>query len=210
MFRYLPLVLASAALLTVGTLTRAQTLSAADILAKVDQKVGSVNEYQALLNDPDPNRSMAAMEVMLESGDTRLVRMALDYGIYSPNPVVQRMALEGFFASGPNLNIYFSGTEAAEESWFTRNIVDYLSGSVDSAGEGFASLQVGKYHPDKKCYATATDDSDCFVFVSDAGVSIVLLKKQAALKLNDNGELLGPISLPNVTNGVTLRIPVSN
>ena len=34
---------------------------------------------------------MAAMEVMLESGDPKLQRMALDYGLFSPNKLVQGM-----------------------------------------------------------------------------------------------------------------------
>ncbi|MFN4153901.1 MAG: hypothetical protein ACK4HF_04555 [Paracoccaceae bacterium] len=210
MFRSFSIALSGAALLGAAALANAQTLSAADILARVEQKVGGVNEYQALLNDPDPNRSMAAMEVMLDSGDSKLVRMALDYGIYSPNPVVQRMALEGFFASAPNLSLHFSGTEAAKESWYTNNISNYLKGSVDAAGDGFASIQAGKYDPEKKCYARADDETDCFVSLSDAGVSIVILKKQGSLKLNDNAELIGTITLPGVNNAVTLRIPVSN
>lgn len=43
----------------------------------VDQQMSNLNPYQELLNNPDPARSLAAMKVMLESGDEALVRMAL-------------------------------------------------------------------------------------------------------------------------------------
>jgi hypothetical protein len=186
----------------------AQTLSAADILAKVEEKVGGVNEYQALLNDPDPARSMAAMEVMLESGDPALVRMALDFGIYSPNPVVQRMALEGFFASGPRLNIYVSGEEARKE----RNFVVFFSnnrGSIDSAGVGFVDILVGKLNTEKNCYEHA-DRGDCLIALSDAGAIVFLGGVGLPVKLNDMGELSGEGNLPAVKPPVTLRIPVTN
>lgn len=188
----------------------AQSLSAADILAKVEEKVGGGNEFQALLNDPDPARSMAAMEVMLESGDAKLVRMALDFGLYSPNPVVQRMALDGFFASGPNLGIYFSGEAAAKDNSYRNNIEGHMRGSIDSKGVGFVSLKVGAYSPERQCYFHDRSDSDCFVSVTDTGVSMTLLQQTGALRLNDSGELLGEISWPGVNGVVSLRVPVSN
>lgn len=188
----------------------AQSLSAADILAKVEEKVGGGNEFQALLNDPDPARSMAAMEVMLESGDAKLVRLALDFGLYSPNPVVQRMALDGFFAASPNLGIYFSGEAAAKDNSYRSNIEGQMRGSVDSKGVGFVTLKVGAYSPERQCYFHDRSDSDCFLSVTDSGVAMTLLQQTSILRLNDAGELSGEISWPNVDGVVTLRVPVSN
>jgi len=188
----------------------AQTLSAADILAKVEVKVGGVNEYQALLNDPDPARSMAAMEVMLESGDPELVRLALDFGIYSPNPVVQRMALEGFFLSAPRLNVYFSGAEAQKENQFRERIVDNLGGSIDSSGLGFTAILMGKFNSDNQCYPYANDANECLITLSDSGVVIFIERVRIPLKLNDIGELIGEGNLKFVDAPVSLRIPVAN
>lgn len=189
---------------------RAQTLSAEDILAKVDEKVSAVGAYQVLLNDPDPTRSMAAMEVMLGSGDPGLVRLALDFGLYSPNTVVQRMALEGFFASGPLLNIFFSGEAAQKESNFPTTIQKSLRGSVDANGVGFTTILVGKLDPEKRCYVFASNSDYCFVSLSDNGVTVQLLEQKGALTLNDQGELVGFITLYRVDNPVSLRIPVTN
>lgn len=206
-FSCLAILFSSAAFATPAA---AQSLSAADILAKVEEKVGGGNEFQALLNDPDPARSMAAMEVMLESGDAKLVRMALDFGLYSPNPVVQRMALDGFFAASPNLGIYFSGEVAAKDNSYRSNIEGQMRGSVDSKGVGFVTLKVGAYSPERQCYFHDRSDSDCFLSVTDSGVAMTLLQQTGILRLNDAGELSGEISWTNVDGVVTLRVPVSN
>jgi hypothetical protein len=210
MLRKVLLMTALAALPMIPALpAAAQSLSAADILAKVESKVGGVNEYQALLNDPDPARSMAAMEVMLESGDPKLLRMALDFGLYSPNPVVQRMALDGFFGSEPILSIFFSGAEAQKEKRFGPTIKDFLKGSVDSNGVGYSAISAGKFVPEKKCYVYARDERECLASVSDSGTALIILGQVSYLKLNDSGELIGDLKLKDVEAPVTIRIPVS-
>jgi hypothetical protein len=67
---------------------KGQTLSAKAILAQVGQRVGAVTHYQAFLNDTNTHRPIAAMEVMSSSGSAKLSRVALEFGIYSPNPLI--------------------------------------------------------------------------------------------------------------------------
>lgn len=184
-------------------LAHAQTLSAADILAQVDQKVGGLNEYQVLLNDPDPQRSMAAMEIMLGSGDATLERMALDYGLYSPNPVVQRMALDAFFKSGPNLAIFMSAEDISRAGGYIQN----AGGSIQGKTDGYLNIRVGKFDDAENCY-TDEHDNDCFVRLSDTGVSVALWRKWKALNLDEQGQLVGVGDLPGTEN-VSFRIPVS-
>ncbi|SUB02236.1 Uncharacterised protein [Pannonibacter phragmitetus] len=188
----------------------AQSLKPSDIKSKIDAKVATVSEYQALLNDSDPNRSMAAMEVMLESGDPKLVRMALDYGIYSPNPVVQRLALEGFLSSAPNMSIYTNVEGGAKDARYKRSIHDYLYGSVDAAGQGYFVAPIGAFNPETRCYPSKLRNTACFLTISDLGVSIEVLDRKAALRMNDKGELVGEVKLPDVEKPVTLRVPISN
>lgn len=67
---------------------KGQTLSTKAILAQVRQRVGAVNHYQALLNDTDTHRPIAAMEVMSSTGCAKLSRVTLEFGIYSPDPLI--------------------------------------------------------------------------------------------------------------------------
>lgn len=184
----------------------AQTLSPAEIMAKVDEKAGSANEYQVLLNDPDPGRSMAAMEIMLESGDPKLQRMALDYGLFSPNKLVQYAALKAFFESLPVLRLYIDGSEVKDQDYFARSIND-LSGTVDQNKRGFATIKVGEFDPKKSCYKYIGYDS-CFVRISETEVAINPWRnKWLHLTLNDQGELRGVVGF---APPAPIMIPVTN
>ena len=48
----------------------------------------------AHLNDPDAERSIAAMEIMFKSGNPTLTRMALEIRASVHNPTVRRIAVE--------------------------------------------------------------------------------------------------------------------
>lgn len=185
-----------------------QSLTAADVLALVDQKVAGANEYQRLLNDPDPSRSMAAMEIMLGSGDATLERMALDYGLYSPNPVVRRTALDAFFSTQPTLGIYLTQAEGEKNrKW------DYHAtqgkGSVLEDGRIFYSTQIGKFKEDQNCY-TRFENDDCRVRVSDTELGITIWGNWHSLTLNDQGQLVGSGAFPHSNKPVKTSIQIGN
>lgn len=184
----------------------AQALSPAEIKAKVDEKAGSSNEYQALLNDPDPGRSMAAMEVMLESGDSKLQRIALDYGLFSPNRLVQYAALKAYFESRPVLRLYIDGAEVKDQDYFARSIGE-LSGTVDQNKRGFATMKVGEFDPKESCYRHNNNNS-CFIRISETEVAINPWRnKWVQFTLNDQGELIG---VAGFAPPAPIRIPVTN
>jgi hypothetical protein len=191
----------------------AQSLSAADILAKMEEKVGGMNEYQALLNDPDPTRSLAAMEIMLESGDPKLMRMAIEYGIYSPNPVVQRIALKGYLDTLPSINIQLSGEQAAKEQDFPSVLKNYLGGSLALENGGSFTVSLIQYDAENRCYIGRIQNSDrsqgCVVVLVDQGISIrVGDSAHGALRLTDAGELIGSMSIYAVNAPLAARIGI--
>ncbi|MGD9918355.1 MAG: hypothetical protein AB7U46_10060 [Paenirhodobacter sp.] len=182
----------------------AQSLSPADILAKVEEKTKVTNGYQDLLNDPDPARSMAAMEVMLDSGDAKLQRMALEYGLYSPNPQVRYLALKAFFDGQPVLRMRIDGSKVKENFEYH---IDSLGGSIDSAKMGFLSMPVGEFIPDQSCYVRR-DRNDCLVRISETEISISLLSGNwFPVTLNDQGQLVGEVGFEPPA---PVTIPVSN
>jgi len=184
----------------------AQTLSPADITAKINEKAGLINEYQALLNDPDPTRSIAAMEVMLESGDAKLQRMALDFGLFSPNKLVQYSALKAFFASRPVLRLYIDGSSVKDQDYFARSIRD-LSGTVDNNTRGFATMKVGEFNPEQSCYKHSGSNG-CFVRISETEVAINPWRGNwVQLTLNDQGELTGVVGF---SPPAPITVPVTN
>ena len=185
----------------------AQTLSAADIKAQVDQKVAGLNEYQMLLNDPDPQRAMAAMRIMLDSKDPDLVRMALSYGIFSPNPAVRRTALEAFLASGPALRVTVDGSGANDPKDFAY-FVKSLGGTIDEKGMAFLSLLVGAFDAEQNCYLLA-DTKGCVFRLSDAGQALMLWNTWWSLELGADGHLVGTGDMRKGNTGIGISIPVT-
>jgi hypothetical protein len=185
---------------------QAQTMTPAEISAIIDQKVSSQNEYQALLNDPDPARSLAAMEIMMGSGDTELERLALEYGLYSPNPVVQRTAIDAFFATQPILNVYYDAGKSNSDWRFYKTLTE-AGGSILQDGTGFSTADVGVYDETKKCYMRQSGEK-CRARVSDTGVSFLFWNNWFNTTLNDQGELVGAGAFPDIIS-VAAVIPIT-
>lgn len=192
--------------ITSGTHLYSQTMTPAEILQQVNKKVSGINEYQQLLNDPDPARSMAAMEIMMSSGDPVLARLALEYGIYSPNRAVQRAALDAYFGTQPKLNVYFDAGKSNSD-WRFRDPITNGGGSILPDGTGYVLTDVGAFDPIQKCYLTVSAES-CRVRVTDDAVAIRFWDNWHILNLNDQGELSGAGAFPNIPS-VTTVIPVA-
>ncbi|MDJ1007376.1 MAG: hypothetical protein QNJ13_06070 [Paracoccaceae bacterium] len=158
---------ALAALCLVATPLAAQSLTPEELRALVDERVNAQNPFAELLNDPDPARSLAAMEIMLESGDRDLTRMALEFGLLSTNPTVRRTAVEAFLKSKPVLSLRFDGA-AANERYFTQRMTG-ANATITAERIGFWRMQVGDYNPERGCYMLASG-KDCFVTVNSDGI----------------------------------------
>jgi len=187
--------LAAAAIVLVSSAVFAQSISVADLRAQIDARVGGLNEYQELLNDPDPARSVAAMEIMMGSGDPALVKMAKDYGIFSPSPAVRKAALDGYFSSGPVLEMRFDASTMDDFGYITR-VLGPIDGSVAGNGVGFVSVKLGDWIDNKSCYSAPVYDrlfleDGCFLRNSENGVSLYLWNVWWFLVLDDEGALVG-------------------
>jgi hypothetical protein len=195
-----------AALLSVGP-AHAQSLSVEDIRSLVDQRVAGLDQYRALLNDPDAARASAAMEIMMAAEDPDLRRMALEFGLYSPAPVVRRTALDAFLATGPTLTVQVALPAGAPVPGAYRSDLSDYSGTISEAGIGFFPLSVGSRDDSQQCFLNA-DGGACLVRISDAGTAILLWNTWWQLALDDQGRLTGS---GNSGRGVsaTVTIPVT-
>lgn len=189
-----------------GSAAGAQSLTAEQIQDMVDQKLGGQNEYQALLSDPDGQRSRAAMGIMMASGDPELVRMALDFGLTSTDRVVRRMALEGFFSGAPALHVTFDGSGVENLEGYKGDLRQ-LQGSVADDLTGFALLKLGEWSPENACWFWS-DNRTCGVRLTDAGSSIFFQGYWYPMALED-GVLRGVSTMHYTQEPVSFGIPVA-
>ncbi|MBK0328408.1 hypothetical protein I5535_14050 [Rhodobacteraceae bacterium F11138] len=197
-----------ALLFTIGTSVGAQTPTPEEIAAMVDKRVSERNPYAELLNDPDPQRSLAAMQIMLEGGDADLRRMALEFGVLSPNPVVRRSAVESYLKSGPVLTLKFEGGDDPGAN-YSSTVQGYYSGSTEPGNIGYWKIQVGEFSPESGCYLHVNARAGCFVTVNSNGVYLThdqydLLA--ARTNVNDAGLLEGYAKIYQVADPIPVTV----
>ncbi|MEM9013358.1 MAG: hypothetical protein AAGE18_19225 [Pseudomonadota bacterium] len=171
----------------------AQSLTVEDLRRQVDERVSERDSFQSLLSDPDPARSIAAMQIMMSSGDPDLMRMAREYGLYADAPQVRRAALDAYFSSGPVLEIWYdaSGLEDSQRGKLESE-ANYYSGSLAEGQRVFYSFKVGDYSEENSCWMLHNDSYNrCLVRLSEDSVSVRLFDVWASLALDEAATLTG-------------------
>lgn len=184
----------------------AQATSAADIAAMVDEKMSGIDEYAALLSDPDPERSLAAMQIMIGLDDPQVSRMALQHGLTSTSPAVRWAALKGFFDSGANIGVYLDGS-ALDLANFT-SYVTSKGGTVDGDSIGYLTYKVGPFDPENSCYDYNPNPSYCLIKLTEDAVSIQMWGRWSPMQLDAEGNLRGAIQVDRMTPAAPAMIPV--
>jgi hypothetical protein len=176
----------------------AQSLSVADLQRQIDTEIDKGSEYKALLNDPDARRAQAAMKVMLGSGDPYLISVALDYGLYSPDPGVRGAAVKGLLDGKPWVDIFLFMTDA--NNGFQKSM-DYMFKTVPNA-DGVASvpIPVSGYDQQRDCYlsdtvANSSHSGRCFLQIRPEVVRVNLAYGWSEVRLNDDGALIGEVKV---------------
>ncbi|MEM6727379.1 MAG: hypothetical protein AAF618_02655 [Pseudomonadota bacterium] len=191
---------ASACIALSGASAGAQSLTPEEVAALVDQRLNELNPYQSLLADPDPDRSFAAMQIMLESGDPVLMRMAIEFGLLSPNSAVRREAVEALLSSGPILTVVIDASGSEDLRNFGWNI-NRLAGTSDAENKGYIRLAVGEKSEEAECFLWR-ETSTClftvnadgvFLNVENSGTRFVVSR----LTSDDAGNLVGSATLYN-------------
>lgn len=199
---FLPAVFA----LSFATSTSSQSLTPEQISAMVDRRVNDLNPYQTLLNDPDPERSRLAMQVMLESGDADLSRMALEFGLLSPSPTVKRAAFEAWLASGPVLTIKFDGNQVKDKD-FADRIKRRWNGTV-SGKVGYWKMQVSDYLEEEKCFSNTRHSHLCFVTINGDGIFLSPDEMNGRATISDDGSVSGVADVNGISDPVPFSIKI--
>jgi hypothetical protein len=166
----------------------------------------AVDEYAALLNNPDPDRSLAAMQLMIGLDDPQVSRMALQYGLTSTSPAVRRAALKAYFDAGPVLDIFIDGSSLDRDN--LTSAINQRDGTVDSAGTAFLSYKVGSFDAANGCYDFHSNANYCLITLSETSVGIGLWGRWAPMTLNAEGTLTGMVQVDRLTPSVPISIPV--
>lgn len=166
--------------LTIASKATAQ-MTLEDLKAEVDSRSGNLAGFQELLDDPDPRRSLAAVEGMLNSGDRNLERMALTFALTNPDAAIRATALDHHFSKLPALAISFDASDLSEEEM--ENFIAVLKstdGSIGPNGIGSFNYQPAAYNEDKGCFPKASEERECAMRLGKGFVSVYFQGSQVS------------------------------
>ncbi|WP_417275714.1 hypothetical protein [Celeribacter halophilus] len=155
-----------------GTIASAQ-MTPEELKSLVDARSSNLSGFQELLDDPDPRRSLAAVEGMLASGDSDLERMALRFALTNPDPTIRAAALEHHFSKLPALSVSFDASNVKEEEMETFiRVIKGIGGSMGPDKIGSFSYQPAAYDEDDGCFPHASNKRACAMRLGAGFVSL--------------------------------------
>ena len=158
----------------------------------LDEQASAPNPYAALLNDPDPTRSLGAMRIMMESGDPALIDIALEHGLLSSSETIRNTAFEYYAATLPLLSFAMNGKSLTgnDATLFSSNIISRLEGQLDTDQVGYYRLRIGKYNSEKQCFLRESKN-ECLMTFSVNGIFLSGNIVDAKLEVSEDGVVRG-------------------
>ena len=155
-----------------GTIASAQ-MTPEELKSLVDTRSSNLSGFQELLDDPDPRRSLAAVEGMLASGDSDLERMALRFALTNPDPAIRATALEHHFSKLPAIAVSFDASNVKEDEMEDFILVlKELGGSMGPDKTGSFSYQPTAYNEKIGCFPHASKTGLCAMRLGAGFVSL--------------------------------------
>lgn len=179
-------------------------ISLEDLNAKVDERVKTLSTFEDALADPDPRRALAAMQIMIEQGDTDQRRMAIRAGLYSTDLAIRSTVLRAIFNSGPSLVVQLKPVDDNVNQYYGRSVAN-LYGTVQPDMTATVVRRIGSWDPEQNCWLDAKDKT-CWVKLN-ADVVSFFLDSWSQLTLDKEGNLSGPANFSQTQ--VTMTIPLA-
>jgi len=200
-----------AVLLLVGaSLSPATAATLADIKAQVEAASGELAEVDALLADPDPNKRLAAIQMLLASDNGTWVKRAKEVGLFSDDAEMQRAVVTAILETGGPFRADI--TLGDEKRTGIRQWIKNHDGNVDEANNvAHVVIKLNAYSAEDKCWPFGPYGNNC-AFIP-AGETYSLDDWDDAngtVRLDADGALAGLLTTRNGQgDSVAIRIPLA-
>lgn len=186
---------------TALALPAAAQVSLDELDAAADATDSAMEEFRKRLNDPDPDRALAVLHLLISEGDADQRRLALRHGLQSTDRAIRATTLRAIFDSEPTLRVVVDPVDEEPTRQFA-NEVNRLSGVIDAEGTGSITFKVNGYDPEAECW-TYTRYETCLLRLRGDAVSLSLGDSWGAYELNGSGQLVGEQAVKqNLSRGV--------
>jgi hypothetical protein len=201
-----------AALLAAAAAPAVAQTTLSDIQKKIDSTASDLAQVDAMLADPDANRRLAAIQMLLASGNAAWADRARQVGLFSPDPELQRAVIASIFDAGTPLRVDFDLSQADEKTTLIRRWLYDSHGSVDEAAKvGQITIRLEKFDPEKKCWKFAGDRDCAFMPTGSRYTFNTWRYMTGSVALSSDGALTGvaTVTYNAGLGGVPVRIPLS-
>jgi len=164
-------------------------------LDQLDKEVGArdkeLAQFADRLNDPDAEKSLAAMKLLIEKGDADQRRMAIRFGLYSPDMATRETVMRAIFNSNPSLVMQMRPQSEKPGAGFRREIAT-LNGSYTPGGSASVVFKIDGYDADHGCwYRTYGPYKPCLARMTGDTVSFFVGDAWGQYTLDEKGLLKG-------------------
>lgn len=178
--------------LAVAAICMATAVTAQVSLDELDQAMeGKEDQQEAIrlrLNDENPDRAMAAMQLLIEKGDDRQRKVAISHGLSSTNHDVQLAAVEAIFNSKPILVTRWYSEEGAKSGGW-RQTAERLDGAIEIDGTARMPIQISGYSEEKRCWTNTK--TYCVFRINSGEITFNTHGGWTPLMLDVAGQLVG-------------------
>lgn len=196
-------VLVSLLLLTAQPAMSQLTLD--DLTARVNERVGTLSSFDDALSDSDPRKALAAMQIMIEQGDSDQRRMAIRSGLYSTDLAIRSTVLRAIMNSAPNLIVELTPVGDEVNQYYPRQIGAF-AGTIRPDNSASLVRKLGEWDAEEQCWRASDGNKNCMVKLNADTLSLYL-DSWSQLRLDKEGNLTGPANFSQTQ--VVLKVPLA-
>lgn len=187
--------------LSVFSLPSYAQVSLDDLDAAADQAASSMEAYQKRLNDPNPDRALAVLHLLITQGDADQKRLAIRHGLQSTDRALQATTVRAILDAKPTLRVVFDPVPDEPTVYYSRT-VNGAGGVIDATGNGSVTFKITGYDTNEACW-THTQWNSCLMRMRGDEVSLLFGSSWGAYRLNASGQLEGEQAVEqNLTKAV--------
>jgi hypothetical protein len=158
------------------------------------------------LNDPDPDRALAVLKLLITKGDAEQRRLAIRHGLQSTDTAIRATTLRAILDSTPTLVMKFDPVEEEPNTYYFRTI-QQSGGIVGEDNSSEVLRKVAGYKEDEECwYYIRGTYKPCFAMMRGEVVSISFGDSWGNYTLNSQGQLAGQQAINNNLTNATIDL----
>jgi hypothetical protein len=149
----------------------------------------AMEEFRKRLNDPDPDRALAVLNLLISKGDADQRRMAVRHGLQSTDRAIHATTLRAIFDSKPTLRLVLDPVSDEPNANYARG-VNWWGGVINTEGTATIIVKITGFDSDNDCWIDERTQR-CLLRMNGDVVSILMGDSWGSYQLDGSGQLLG-------------------